>query len=94
MVVVGVLARHMLLELDDVAVGDGLGIGRGQDGGSISVNGLCAEGGDGGRSSAGREGESSDASHCGGVGGVVCSLTVMTTDKEQRGLPATKEDVE
>lgn len=64
MVVVGVLAGHMPLELDDVAVGDGLSIGRGQDGGSITVDGLCAEGGNDGRRSVGREGEGSEASHC------------------------------
>lgn len=58
------LVGHMFLELDDVTVGDGLGVDRGQDGSGVSVDGLCAEGRNGGGSSVDREAEDSDAFHC------------------------------
>lgn len=63
MVLRGMLIIDMLLELDDVTVGNGLCVGRGQEGSSIRVNGLGAERGDDGRGDAGREGESSKALH-------------------------------
>lgn len=53
----------MLLELDDVAVGDGVGVGRAQDGSNAIVDGAGAEGWNDSSCSAGCEGESGDASH-------------------------------
>jgi hypothetical protein len=52
----------MLLELDDIGVGNNLGVGRGQNGRGVAVNGLIADAGR--RCSVGREGEGDEASHC------------------------------
>lgn len=79
MVLRSVLVGDVLLELDDVAVGDGLCVGRGQERCSISVDSLCAERGDDSRGDAGREGESSEALHYD-----VVLLMTKTDDKERR----------
>lgn len=86
------LIIDMLLELDDVTVGDSLCVGRGQERSSVRVNGLGAERGDDSRGDAGREGESSKALHDDEVrrgscivGVVVVVVVLMTTgDKERR----------
>lgn len=53
----------MLLELDDVAVGNGVGVRRAQDGGNPIVDGAGAEGWNDSCCSASREGEGGVASH-------------------------------
>lgn len=53
----------MLLELDDVAVGDGVGVGRAQDGSNSIVDGAGAEGWNDSSCSAGCEGDGCEASH-------------------------------
>lgn len=84
----GMLIIYMLLELDDVTVGESLCVGRGQERSSIRVNGLGAERGDDGRGDAGREGESSEALHDDDSRRGSCTVGVvvlMTTgDKERR----------
>lgn len=89
MVVSGVLICHMLLELDDVAVGNDLSVGRRQERSGISVNSLCAERGDDARGHSDREGEESDALHGNEVVGLLC----YDDDRKERreGLPATEE---
>lgn len=57
-------ARDVLLELDDVSVWDGLGVGRGQDRSGTIVDGVDTEGRC--SCSAGCERESDEASHCDG----------------------------
>lgn len=58
------LVRDMALELDDVTVGDNLGVHRGQQRSGIVVDCACAERGDDSRCCSGREGEGGEASHC------------------------------
>jgi len=55
----------MLLELDDVRVGDHLGVGRREDGGGVAVDGLKRDLGR--RGSAGRERESDETPHGDGL---------------------------
>lgn len=84
------LIIDMLLELDDVTVGNCLCVGRGQERSSVRVNGLGAERGDDSRGDAGREGESSEALHddeirpgsC--IVGVMVVVLMTTGDKERR----------
>lgn len=86
MVLRGMLVIDMLLEFDNVTVGNGLRVGRGKDGGSIRVDSLGAEGGDDSRGNAGREGESSEAPHDDESrrDGVVATVVMTTGDKERR----------
>lgn len=63
MVVGRLLVVHMLLELDNVAVGDGLSVGRRQDRGSVAVNGAGSNVRKHSSRSSGCKGEGGDASH-------------------------------
>lgn len=91
MVVGGTLLVHVLLELDDVFIGDHLSVGRRQDRGSITVNGAGSKSRNNGSRGTGRKGkgEGSDASHYDGRGSCDDETNTTVAIRNGAGLPAT-----
>lgn len=88
----GRVLGYVLLELDDVRVGDRLGVGRRKNGRGIAVDGLKADLWR--RCSASCERESDNASHCDWFKGRAKSMQPVTSTKAKRESRNDREEWE